>query len=131
MQWELIIDGAAAGLLAHHGLFIRGEWHLATPSVILGHAALSMFAWWYSLRYESATFLEHSSLSALFLVSYIAALLSSIISYRLFFHRLRRFPGPRAAATSKFWHIIQCKDGTNFRLLESMRRQYGQFVRTG
>lgn len=132
MQWTLVLIGTVAGLFAHHGLFIWGEWHLATTRVIFGHIALVVAAWRYSLRHESAaTLLEHTHVCLLFFGSYIISLFSSIIVYRLFFHRLRHFPGPRLAAASKFWHVFKSIDGTNFRLLEDMRQQYGNFVRTG
>lgn len=131
MQWTLILGGAVAGLFAHHGLFIWGEWHLAAPRVIFGHVALSAIAWWYPLRHESAMLLEHTRLCLYFFASYIISLFTSIVLYRLFFHRLRGFPGPKFAAASKLWHVFKTRHGNNFQVLENMRQQYGNFVRTG
>ena len=131
MQWLLLIYAAATGVVAHHGLFIRGEWHLEGPKVIFGHITLGSLASWYFLRHESATIPEHIRLCSLVFGSYIMSLFSSIIIYRLFFHPLRHFPGPKLAAASKLWHVFKCRNGKNFRVLEDMRHQYGQFVRTG
>ena len=131
MQWLLLLGAVAAGIIAHRGLFIRGEWHLQVPKVVLGHITLGGFAWWFFLRHESITISEHIRLSSLVFGSYIISMFSSIIIYRLFFHRLRNFPGPRLAAASKLWHLFKCRNGKNFRVLEDTRHQYGQFVRTG
>ena len=131
MRWISLIDAAAAGVVAHHALFIRGEWHLEGPRVILGHILLGSLAWWYFLRQESAGVLEHIRLCSLVFGTYMVSLFSSIIVYRLFLHPLRHFPGPTLAAVSKLWHVFKCRDGKNFRVLEEMRHRYGQFVRTG
>lgn len=69
--------------------------------------------------------------SILIAASFTLALFSSIAMYRVFFHRLQRFPGPRIAAVSKFWHMSHCLSSKNHLLLEKLHRQYGDFVRTG
>ncbi|KAI9151287.1 Cytochrome P469 monooxygenase [Paramyrothecium foliicola] len=63
--------------------------------------------------------------------AYFTSLLSSIAVYRLFFHRLRKFRGPRLAALTKLWHVWKCRYSRGHIVLEDMRRQYGSFVRTG
>ena len=131
MQWLWLVYTAAAGIFAHHGFFIRGEWHLAGPKVILGHIVLASVSWWYFLRHQPGTISEHIHISSLAFSSYLISLFSSIVVYRLFFHPLRRFPGPKLAAITKFWHISKSWGGNNFRVLEEARHQYGQFVRTG
>ena len=98
---------------------------------MFGHIALGSLAWWFFLRHESVTISEHIRLCSLVFGSYIISLFSSIVIYRLFFHRLRDFSGPRLAAVSKLWHIFKCGHGKNFRILEDTHRQYGQVVRTG
>lgn len=51
--------------------------------------------------------------------------------YRLFFHPLRRFPGPVLARVSKLWHVFHCINSRNYLLLDKLHLQYGEFVRTG
>lgn len=58
-------------------------------------------------------------------------LFGSITIYRLYFHRLNRFPGPRLAAVTKLWHVWQCRDSRNHQVLEKLHQEYGSFVRTG
>ena len=116
MQWLLLIDAAAAGIIAHCGLLIRVEWHLEGPKVMFGHIALGGLAWWFFLRHESVTISEHIRLCSLVFGSCMISLFSSIVIYRLFFHRLRDFPGPRLAAASKLWHIFKCRHDKSFRI---------------
>ncbi|MCJ1268692.1 hypothetical protein MMC22_008580 [Lobaria immixta] len=61
---------------------------------------------------------------------YMSGLFCSITVYRLFFHRLRHFSGPQLAAVTKLWHVFQCRDSRNYLVLDSMHKQYGNFVRT-
>ncbi|RWA10857.1 hypothetical protein EKO27_g4259 [Xylaria grammica] len=63
--------------------------------------------------------------------SYAAGLFSSIVIYRKYFHRLRRFPGPRLAAVTKLWHVWKGLDGKNHLLLEDLFKRYGPIIRTG
>ncbi|OQE89490.1 hypothetical protein PENNAL_c0014G05119 [Penicillium nalgiovense] len=51
--------------------------------------------------------------------------------YRLIFHRLKYFPGPKLAAVSKLWHVWKCRDSRGHLVLEAWHEKYGEFVRTG
>ncbi|KAF2759886.1 cytochrome P450 monooxygenase-like protein [Pseudovirgaria hyperparasitica] len=59
------------------------------------------------------------------------ALYSSIVVYRVFFHPLRRYPGPILARITNFWHVYKCLDAKNHLLLEKLHEQYGPIVRVG
>ncbi|KAI1370083.1 hypothetical protein F4677DRAFT_399145 [Hypoxylon crocopeplum] len=122
-----VIAPLCLGVSLHLGLFIRGEWHLHAASVSLAHVLVfalllakqlvSPLATWYGV--------------ALPFLVYFCSLLVSIGVYRLYFHRLRSFPGPRLAALSKLWHVWLCRNSQNHLVLDSWRQQYGTFVRTG
>ena len=120
----------AIGVLAHHLVFIHNEWHLRAPVVAVAHAVaaaavLLVEVWCGGSGYGSY-------LDALLLIStYICSLFTSIIIYRLYFHQLCVFPGPRMAAASKLWHVWQCRDSRNHLVLEKLHQQFGSFVRTG
>lgn len=125
---------AAAGLVgivSHVSLFVRGEWHLSGPRILqfftlallsstVGTSIYADFSWNHAL-----------SFSAEMLLSYVIGLFSSIIIYRVFFHSLRAYPGPKLAAATKFWHVWQCRSSKNFMVLEELRSKYGNYVRTG
>ncbi|KAI5814629.1 cytochrome P450 [Pyronema omphalodes] len=69
-----------------------------------------------------------------FLISCVfnITLITSIGIHRIFFHRLRQFPGPFGAKVSSFWHIYQLWGNTKGHLLtKSMHDKYGNVIRYG
>ncbi|EKG18424.1 Cytochrome P450 [Macrophomina phaseolina MS6] len=81
------------------------------------------------LRSTPSDAAKHLAVSAM---SFSLTLTASIIIYRAFFHRLRRFPGPFAAKLSKLWSVYQSsKDFKYNLLLEDLHKKYGDVVRTG
>lgn len=67
-----------------------------------------------------------------FATSFNTAVLSSIATYRLLFHRCRNFPGPLPAKISRFYAAyLSAKDVQYFKELAKVHAQYGDFVRTG
>jgi len=125
-----LITSAAVGVIAHHGLFIHGEWHLRVPRIVFTHLALACIVWSF-VPDESKDPARHRRLCSWILTSYLASLFSSISIYRIFFHRLHAFPGPKLAALTKFWHVFQARNSTNHLLLQDLHHRYGTFVRTG
>lgn len=93
--------------------------------------ALSFSTFGAQVRYETGFNSVSLTTSLSVILSYNAALFSSILLYRRFFHRLRDFPGPTWAGLTKFWHVFHCLDSQNHLLLEDLHHKYGQFVRTG
>ena len=118
------------GLLAHQLVFIRGEWHLLAPTVFSIHIILSLLLIGAEIQLSGNA--KGGSIHALVLIAcYLVSLFISISIYRIYFHRLRHFPGPRLAALSKLWHVWQCRDSRNHLVLERLHQKYGSFVRTG
>ncbi|KAL1635189.1 hypothetical protein SLS56_001943 [Neofusicoccum ribis] len=69
--------------------------------------------------------------SAARLVCFALGLAASVLVYRAFFHRLRRFPGPFAARLSKL-HAVYLSTNFQYNLeLQKQHAQYGDIVRTG
>lgn len=70
-------------------------------------------------------------------VSWIATafnigLASSIVVYRVFFHRLRRFPGPVLASISRFYDTYLAGRAVQYNVeIEKLHDTYGDFIRTG
>lgn len=117
------------GILVHHIIFIKNEWHMQGPriikTVIAAYAVLALLE---ARKTLSVAAFGHAGL---IVGSFISCLLLSIAAYRLFAHRTRHFPGPRLAGLTKLWHMYQCRNGQNHLVLERMHREYGDFVRTG
>jgi cytochrome P450 len=122
-----VILALSLSVLMHVCLFIRGEWHLQAPAIVSGHVLA------FVLLLVKQYFVDHGPFGevAIPAATYVCGLLVCISVYRLYFHRLRSFPGPRLAALSKLWHVWKCRDSRGHHVLESWHQQYGSFVRTG
>lgn len=71
--------------------------------------------------------------ATLIFLSFLVGLFTSTAIYRLFFHRLRHFPGPWAAKLTRFYAVtLSQTSGFQYHLeLDRLHREYGDFVRTG
>jgi glucan phosphoethanolaminetransferase (alkaline phosphatase superfamily) len=57
---------------------------------------------------------------------------TSMIVYRLFFHRIRRFPGPLLARISRFYAFYLSGKNVQYHVeLSKLHKEYGDFIRTG
>lgn len=122
---------ALAGTLSHIFYFKKGE----------HHANGSQYAKVFTGVFAAATALLHFTQSIAwdqasltvckFFLSYAIGLYSSLIIYRIFFHPLRKFPGPFFAGISSAWQPLAVNDQNNFRLLHRLHQKYGPFVRYG
>lgn len=125
--------GGLLGLIAHHGFFIHGEWHVRAPEIFLSHVFL------FSLLTAGSILYHGSGTGSLFAaglvtsICYLSVLLTSILVYRIWFHPLTRagFKGPFYMRTSKIWHVWKVRTSKNHLLLDQIRKEYGDFVRTG
>lgn len=122
----------AAGLFAHNVVFIRGEWHLRIKHILVAHAGLWLCTLYVIQRSHVAVSILSAVLQTTSLAgAYLAALFTSMSVYRLFFHKLARFPGPKLAAVSKLWHVWNVRKSTNHLFMTALHKKYGSVVRTG
>ncbi|KAI1311860.1 putative benzoate 4-monooxygenase cytochrome P450 [Xylaria venustula] len=120
-----------SGLIIHHTIFIKGEWHLHGPLILRLYVALSLIS---SVTYCYIAKQNFVScvLSTAFLLSFhVIGLFGSIFLYRAWFHPLKHFHGPFLAKTSKIWHVWKIRHTQNHLFLEALRKEYGDFIRTG
>jgi hypothetical protein len=125
-----ILLSVFSGLLAHVGIFIRGEWHLKLRLIVLGHICVASTVLWILYDREDAL-AEALQQLARIIGCYLLTLFTSICCYRIFFHPLSKFPGPRLVAITKFWHIYKSRNSTNYLVMNEMYQKYGTVVRTG
>ena len=126
-----LVAAGAAGVLIHNLTFIHGEWHLRAMKVLVFHGLTYMSLFLFESIYNQSSWFAAVILSSQIISVYILCLLGSISIYRVFFHRLRNFPGPFLASVSKFWHVAHCLDSKNHLLLAKLNQEYGDFVRIG
>jgi signal transduction histidine kinase len=123
---------SALGVLSHLGYFIRGEHHLQAYWLLLISitAPVALFAFLFQSLglsvFQAAIFVTTTWWA------YAGSLWMSMIVYRLFFHRLRSYHGPLLWKVSKLTgHVASITKLDNFRVLDKLHQQYGDYVRTG
>ncbi|KAI0169851.1 cytochrome P450 [Hypoxylon sp. FL1284] len=127
------------GVLSHRLYFIRGEHHMKAPLygtiwalVSASIACLTHFVNVYNKQYSAGqVHLNPAYIVLLVNLSFAVPLFASTLTYRVFEHALKEFPGPRLAAVSKLWHFYYVFTKQNHLLLDDIHRKYGNFVRTG
>jgi hypothetical protein len=127
-----ILVGAISGITSHVGYFIRDEHHMSGPGIIAIAFVSPIILSSLLLRYAVVdSYYEAGLITATAVGSYIASLLSSIVSYRLLFHPLRKFPGPFYLRISKWNHtwLLIFKGVQNYRRVDEWHTKYGDIVR--
>jgi hypothetical protein len=119
------------GPVTHLCIFIHGELDsyatYIASSFIFACLSTALFCY---LR--SASLLASLAKASILFSSYLLALGGSILVYRIFFHRLRRFPGDRIDALTNWGAVAKAqRDGQYFLVLEALHKKYGDFVRIG
>jgi tryprostatin B 6-hydroxylase len=129
---QLPIYAAAAGLLSHWAYFIRGEHHVEAPTLLRLTILLPCILFGGLWSYGGLDMGPAGVLTSKIVASYFASLWTSIILYRVLFHRLRKFPGPFMWKVTKLWHVYKlAPHSDNYKQLDALQKKYGDFVRTG
>lgn len=128
----ICLYSAAGGVISHLAYFIRGEHHnesfLLFKLILLAPVALTV------VQYVFTDIgIQHAALrSVAYTSAYLAALWSSMVIYRVFFHPLRKFPGPTAAKISKLWHVSKVMNNLqNHFLLDRLHHQIRRLCENG
>ena len=126
-----LISASAVGVASHLLYYIHGEHHLQAPKIAVLHisAAFLLLSLIYYYLIPSLSVAAVASIAIC--MSYTISLFSSILIYRFFLHRLKRFPGPPGLVASKLGQVWKIRRLDQYRYLDSLRKRYGDFVRTG
>ena len=130
LQHQLCL-AVLAGFISHIAFFIHGEHHLQAPNIFRTYIAMTVSLFLLERISVSTNFREAAIAVTLVLASYSTALFTSVTIYRTIFHKLNSFQGPFLAKVTKFWNVAKAMHSTNYRLMDDLHRQYGDFVRTG
>ncbi|KAL4901938.1 hypothetical protein BDW74DRAFT_169892 [Aspergillus multicolor] len=119
--------GAATGVCTHLFFYRHGEWDLKAPSILSSYMVLSIMAF---ILDSVASIRLGWALSLIFW--HIAAVYTSMVFYRAFFHRLHMFPGPFLARFSNFYAAyLNARKLHMYEEMERLHAQYGDYVRLG
>ena len=124
-----LILSAVAGVLSHMLYFVRGEHHLYVTSYV--GVTIAVFVAVFRFHLYVLPPQQAFTRTCCIAIVYIAALCISITVYRMFFHPLRHFPGPRSMRTSKFVHAFRSRRLDNHHQMGRLHQRYGDIVRTG
>ena len=124
--------GAILGVASHLGYFIRGEHHMSGPKIVAALVAFPAFLYIAVLRHvEQDSYSQAGRVTTIATGSYISAVLASISIYRLFFHKLGKFPGPWYLKLTKWNHalLLMFRGARNYQRIDEWHEKYGDIVR--
>ncbi|KAK1751472.1 cytochrome P450 [Echria macrotheca] len=122
---------AVVGIASHLVYFIRGDHNRFAYRWISRLLASTALLFVVILHFTHYNFIASLIATACFSTSYLTGLYTSISIYRLFFHRLRAFPGPFSARLSNFYHAYIIRRSDNHLVIQKLHQKYGPIVRTG
>lgn len=127
--WLVCSSFATAGALSHLLYFIHGTHIHNTVDIAIFYLGMT------SMLYVGALAKYHFMQGLVFATaacaSYFTALFASMTVYRLWFHPLSSFPGPRLAAVTKFYGPWIARNGRMHWEHQVLWRKHGKFVRIG
>ena len=122
---------SVTGILAHRIYFVHGERDLAAARIATCHfiafTSVLVTNWHFGGVALSNAARDSFGLS----IAYLTGLFASIIVFRLFLSPLRHIKGPLRLKLTKLTHVWDMAMNQNCKLLEGLRKEYGDVVRTG
>ncbi|ODM14315.1 hypothetical protein SI65_10239 [Aspergillus cristatus] len=129
-------QGAAAaglGILLHWSIFCTNfpaeDYMYTLFGLHVSSLLAAVYAYWAIAQFS----LWHAIMRVGYLSSsFNVGLLLSISVYRLFFHRLRHFPGPLGSKLTRFYDAYLAAKDVQYNVeIGKLHDKYGNFVRTG
>lgn len=125
------LSAAAVGIASYLFFFKHSERHLY-PFRYVQFLLLAYFAVFTAkLHYFGSSTGPALRSTTQLAICYFIGLYASLLTYRLFFNPLNKFPGPFTARLSKFDHVFRLGKKDGHHLLYNMHQKYGPYVRIG
>lgn len=130
-HFPLSLVAAGHGVASHLGYFIHGEHHWNSFRLLCLSVSTSIIRFvGFARSGQEHSYVRAASLTTAATSSYLAGLGISIAIYRVFFHRLRNFPGPFIAKLTKLSHVFHLvKHSDNHFQAYRLHKKYGEIVR--
>ncbi|KAL6898691.1 cytochrome P450 [Trichoderma evansii] len=125
----LAVASASGGVLSHLVYFIHGHRAMEAPRIIGFYIVALCLLWARCIHLQGAV--HGASNAGIISAAYFLGLFTSILVYRIFFHRTRRFPGPFAASITKLYGPYKALDGKPHLHWSRLFDKYGDFIRIG
>ena len=128
---QLFFTSVALGVLSHLSYFIHGEQNNNANAIfrVITRGVFVPLAIALTTNGTASRRLLRGLIPSL---GFLVGLGSSIVVYRVYFHRLRKFPGPRFDAISKWGAAyVAYLSRRYFARLEALHIIYGDYVRSG
>ncbi|KAI1742715.1 cytochrome P450 [Xylaria scruposa] len=130
MDHLTLFAALAAGVISYL-TFFRGEHHMYGPRYVL-IAILTLATHLIAQPHFFQVNNQVAALQTFYLAaSYFGGLYSSLVIFRLFFHPLKRFPGPLGFKVSSAWFATYLVKRDAFRQLLKLHQKHGDFLRIG
>ncbi|KAK7718873.1 hypothetical protein SLS57_005983 [Botryosphaeria dothidea] len=124
---------SAVSALAFHALIQHFELiELLVWQMLAAFSALGLAIFYADVQVFHTPPSDAAKNLAISATSFALTLTTSILIYRAFFHRLRKFPGPFAARLTKLWSVYNSSKNLQYHfVLDDVHKKYGDVVRTG
>ncbi|KLO97291.1 pisatin demethylase cytochrome P450 [Fusarium fujikuroi] len=117
------------GVLVHIFVLRKGEWDLWTVKFFKAWATYEVTVSLFLTQLYSFSVWQAVSVTNKWFASFAAGLTISILSYRAFFHRLNRFPGPFIARLSTVYATYLAVDEEHMYLeVQKLHEKYGDII---
>lgn len=127
---QIAVLCACLGIVSHVGYFIRGE-HLSSALYYFSAAfAVPGLSVLLLVTCVSVRPLQAVVATSVGYAAFLGALYTSMVVYRLLFHPLRHFPGPKLAPIIQRYHAHQVAKGNSHFYLAQLHAKYGDYVST-
>lgn len=117
--------------VAFHAFTQMWELDLLVPQTLGGLSAAALAAFYVDVQVFHSAVADAATNLAIAAFGFVLSLTASTFIYRVFFHRLRKFPGPFAAKTTKLYSIYLSRNLQYHFEIEKLHKKYGDVVRTG
>ncbi|KAM0287617.1 hypothetical protein ACHAO9_007647 [Fusarium lateritium] len=120
------------GVVTHIFVFRKGEWDLWASAFLRAWAFYEFATPCLLVQYGDLSTWKAFSITNKSLLAFAIGLTSSMLIYRVFFHRLTRYPGPfRARLSNLYATKLANKEEHMYLEVQKLHRQYGDIVRIG
>lgn len=121
---------APLGLFSHLVYFIYDEHHMQSVRILSAFTLGPPTIFALVLLTGDITVFDAIRMTAVASTSFFLALTVSILSYRMWLHPLRRFPGPLPARLTKLTHSLRLLTRSdNFAQTDRLHQKFGDIVR--